>query len=134
MKEAKYIVVIGCGRLGSILASHLSSSGNSVVIIDLIEERFKNLKSEFSGFTIVGDASELSVLRAAKADKADCLLAVTNKDNINLMVAQIAKEIYKIPQVIARVFDPERQNIYQDFGIATISPTLLSVDALMKKL
>ncbi len=73
-------------------------------------------------------------MRAAKADKADCLLAVTNKDNINLMVAQIAKEVYKIPQVIARVFDPERQNIYQDFGIATISPTLLSVDALMKKL
>lgn len=134
MAQSKYIVVVGCGRLGSILACRLSSQGNSIVVIDPYESSFDNLTSEFSGFQIVGDASELSVLRSAKIDKADCLLAVTDKDNINLMVAQIAKNVFQIPIVLARVFDPARDKIYRDFGIATISPTQLSADAFVANL
>ena len=134
MAQSQYIVVVGCGRLGSILACRLSSHGNSVVVIDPYESSFNNLNSEFSGFQIVGDASELAVLRSAKADKADCLLAVTDKDNVNLMVAQIAKNIFQIPTVLARVFDPAREKIYRDFGIATISPTQLSADAFITNL
>ncbi|MDJ0637065.1 MAG: TrkA family potassium uptake protein [Xenococcaceae cyanobacterium MO_188.B29] len=134
MAQSQYIVVVGCGRLGSILACRLSSQGNSVVVIDPYESSFNNLNSEFSGFQIVGDASELAVLRSAKADKADCLLAVTDKDNVNLMVAQIAKNIFQIPTVLARVFDPAREKIYRDFGIATISPTQLSADAFITNL
>lgn len=131
MAQSKYIVVVGCGRLGSILACRLSSQGNSIVVIDPYESSFNNLNSEFSGFQITGDASELAVLRSAKADKADCLLAVTDKDNINLMVAQIAKNIFQISTVLARVFDPAREKIYRDFNIATISPTQLSADAFL---
>ncbi|MDJ0593866.1 MAG: TrkA family potassium uptake protein [Pleurocapsa sp. MO_226.B13] len=131
---SQYIVVIGCGRLGSILASRLSSQGNSVVVIDPNERSFQNLSSDFSGFQITGDASEIEILRSAKADGADCLLAVTDKDNINLMVAQIAKQIFQIGIVIARVFDPAREKIYRDFGIATISPTQLSADAFIANL
>lgn len=134
MTDSRYIVVVGCGRLGSMLACNLSSQGNGLVVIDSKEEAFNNLTSEFSGFKIIGDASELSVLRSAKADKADCLLAVTNKDNINLMVAQIAKKIFKITTVVARVFDPARENIYQDFDIATISPTKLSAKAFLEEI
>ena len=93
---SQYIVVVGCGRLGSILASRLSSQGNNVVVIDPYESSFNNLSSDFSGFQITGDASEIEILRSAKADKADCLLAVTDKDNINLMVAQVAKNILQI--------------------------------------
>ncbi|MGF1479705.1 MAG: potassium channel family protein [Cyanophyceae cyanobacterium] len=130
----KYMVVVGCGRLGSLLASRLSGQGNSVVAIDCQEASFNNLTSEFSGFQIVADAAELEVLRMAKADKADCLLAVTNKDNINLMVAQVAKTVFKVPVVLARVFDPAREKIYREFGIATISPTNLSADAFMANL
>ena len=131
MAQSQYIVVVGCGRLGSILASRLSSQGNSVVVIDPWESSFNNLSSEFSGFQITGDASELSVLRSAKADKADCLLAVTDKDNINLMVAQIAKNIFQVSTVLARVFDPAREKIYCNFGIATISPTQLSAEKFL---
>lgn len=131
MAQSKYIVVVGCGRLGSILACRLSSQGNSVVIIDSHESSFNNLNSEFSGFKITGDASERAVLLSAKADQADCLLAVTNKDNINLMVAQIAKQIFQVSTVLARVFDPAREKIYRDFGIATISPTQLSAEVFL---
>ena len=132
MAKSQYIVVVGCGRLGSILASNLSAEGNSVVVIDLNESNFDALGGEFSGFQIVGDATELAVLRSAKADKADCLLAVTDSDNINIMVAQIAKKLFEIPSVLARVFDPNREAIYRDFGIETISPTQLSADAFVK--
>lgn len=134
MSNSRYIVVVGCGRLGSILACRLSSQGNSVVVIDPKESAFNNLNSEFSGFQIAADASELAVLRSAKADQADCLLAVTDKDNVNLMVAQIAKNIFQVPTVLARVFDPAREKIYRDFGIATISPTKLSADAFLANL
>ena len=134
MAKSQYIVVVGCGRLGSILASKLSAEGNSVVVIDLNESNFDALGGEFSGFQIVGDATELAVLRSAKADKADCLLAVTDSDNINIMVAQIAKKLFEIPSVLARVFDPNREAIYRDFGIETISPTQLSAEAFVNSL
>ncbi len=130
----QYIVVVGCGRLGSILASQLSGEGNSVVVIDRHESVFDSLGGEFSGFHIVGDATELAVLRSAKADKADCLLAVTDSDNINIMVAQIAKKLFQIPTVLARVFDPNREAIYREFGIETISPTQLSAEAFANSL
>ena len=133
-KDSQYIVVIGCGRLGSLLASQLSSQGHSVVVVDQKESAFDNLSGEFSGFQIVGDASELATLRQAKADKANCLLAVTTEDNVNLMVAQIGKVVFEIPAVLARVFDPAREAIYREFGIETISPTHLSADLFLQKL
>lgn len=134
MSKSQYIVIVGCGRLGSILASRLSSQGNSVVVIDTQESAFSNLDSEFSGFQITGDASELSILRSAKVGQSDCLLTVTNRDNINLMVAQVARTVFEVPRVLARVFDPAREGIYRNFGIATISPTQLSADAFMENL
>ncbi|NEP16209.1 MAG: TrkA family potassium uptake protein [Leptolyngbya sp. SIO4C1] len=134
MKKTQYIVVVGCGRLGSMLASRLSGQGHSVVVIDPQESAFKALSAEFSGFQIIGDAAELATLHAAKADKADCLLAVTDQDNLNLMVAQIAKRLFTVPQVLARVFDPARESIYRELEIATISPTQLSADAFLQTL
>lgn len=129
-----YIVVVGCGRLGSLLASHLSGKGDSVVVIDRHESTFKDLSGEFSGFQIEGDATELAVLESAKVRQADCLLAVTNKDNINIMVAQIAKTIFNVPTVLARVFDPKREQLYGEFGIETISPNQLSADYFFQAL
>lgn len=131
MSSSKYIIVVGCGRLGSILASQLSGQGHSVVVIDNHEERFRALSAEFSGFKIAGDATELANLEQAKVSKADCLFAVTDHDNTNLMVAQSAKLVFKVPIVMARVFDPAREKIYQDTGIQTISPTRLSTDAFI---
>ncbi len=133
-KGSQYIVVIGCGRLGSLLAAQLSAQGHSVVVIDRNEAAFENLSGEFSGFQIVGDAAELATLKQAKADKANCLLAVTREDNVNLMVAQIGKTVFEIPAVLARVFDPAREAIYAEFDIETISPTQLSADLFLQKL
>ncbi|MGB3788593.1 MAG: TrkA family potassium uptake protein [Phormidesmis sp.] len=133
-KRSQYIVIVGCGRLGALLAGQLSSQGHSVVVIDQQEKTFNNLSSEFSGFNVVGDAAELATLRQAKVDKADCLLAVTSEDNINLMVAQIARTVFEIPTVLARVFDPAREAIYQELEIDTISPTQLSADRFLQTL
>ena len=133
-KNSQYIIVIGCGRLGSLLAGRLSAQGHSVVVIDQREATFANLSGEFSGFQIVGDAVELATLRKAKVDKADCLVAVTREDNVNLMVAQIAKVVFEIPIVMARVFDPAREAIYREFEVETISPTQLSADLFLQKL
>ncbi|MDY6936850.1 MAG: TrkA family potassium uptake protein [Cyanobacteriota bacterium] len=134
MAKSQYIVVVGCGRLGAILASQLSGRGNSIVAIDRDESNFSLLSSEFSGFRIVGDATELEVLRTAKVKDADCLLAVTDRDNVNLMVAQVAKEIFNVPRAIARVFDPAREAVYREFGIDTISPTQLAAEAFIEML
>ncbi len=131
---SKYVVVIGCGRLGSLLAGRLSAQGNSVVVVDREESAFENLSSEFSGFQIVGDAAEMATLRQAKLDKADCLLVVTREDNVNLMVAQIGRIFFETPTVLARVFDPAREAIYKELDIETISPTQLSADLFLQRL
>ena len=127
----QYVVVVGCGRLGSLLAGLLSQAGSSVVVIDRNEAAFELLSPEFSGFRITGDAVEMEVLQNAKVHKAGCLLAVTEDDNVNLMVAQVAHEVFKVPRVMARVFDPRREQVYREFGIETISPTKLTANAFL---
>lgn len=122
----EYIIIIGCGRLGSHLASLLSKAGKSIVIIDKDQQAFRKLSEDFSGFTIEADATEEDTLLEAKIDKADVLVATTNDDNTNIMVAQIAKTIYKVPKVIARLFEPARQRVYEELDIDTICPTILS--------
>ena len=129
---SQYIIVIGCGRLGSLLASQLSGAGHSVVAIDCNAQTFSSLSSEFSGFQIEGDATQIEVLERAKITQADCLIAATSEDNVNLMVAQVAKEIFRVQRTIARVFDPAREAIYREFGITTISPTQLAAEALLQ--
>ncbi|MGM0596686.1 MAG: potassium channel family protein [Myxococcota bacterium] len=126
--DSKYIIVIGCGRLGSYLASYLSANGNSVVVIDKNENSFNDLSVDFSGFKIDGDATQLSVLKKAKMKNADILIATTLEDNINLMVAQVAKKVFHVPKVLARVFDPKREEVYAQLGISTISPTSVAAE------
>ncbi|MEY2983871.1 MAG: Trk system potassium uptake protein TrkA [Cyanobacteriota bacterium] len=132
MAKTREIVVVGCGRLGSLLASYLSHAGHNVVIVDLRQSAFSQLSAEFSGFTVVGDATEMAILEQSRIHQADCLLAVTDQDNINLMVTQVARTMFDVSTVIARVYDPGREAIYQEFGIDTINPTRLSVYALLE--
>ena len=134
MPGTLYIVVVGCGRLGGMLASRLSGDGHSVVVIDRDDAAFNALTTEFSGFEVEGDAAELAVLKQAKCDRANCLLAVTGEDNLNLMVAQIAQRIFGISTVLARVQDPARQHLFQDFNITTVSPTELSAEVFLQAL
>lgn len=123
----KFIVIIGCGRLGAYLANSLGESKyNSIVIIDKNEESFERLSTTFSGFTVEADALELDVLTKAKVKDADVVVVTTNHDNTNIMIAQIAKGILDVPKVIARLIDPSRERVYAELGIDTISPTALS--------
>lgn len=134
MSRTDYIVIIGCGRLGSNLANRLSGTGYQLVLVDKNEYSFDMLTSDFSGFKVVGDAIELDVLRQTRLEKATSLFATTTYDNVNLMVAQIAKTIFHVPKVIARVYDPARESIYKELGVETISPTKLSSEAFIKML
>lgn len=134
MSKSNFIVIIGCGRLGGLLANMLSRSGHKVVVIDQREIAFDKLSPDFSGFKLIGDAVELHTLQEAQIEKADSLFATTTSDNTNLMVAQVAKVMFNIPRVVARVFDPAREELYRNFGIETISPTKLSTEAFLKVL
>lgn len=130
----QYVVVVGCGRLGSLLAGRLSQAGSGVVVVDRWESSFDQLPPEFSGFRIHGDATELEVLRAAKIDKADCLIATTENDNVNMMVVQVAKVLFSVPQALARVCDPRREGAYRELGIETVNQTELSGEKFLQLL
>lgn len=129
-----FIIIVGCGRLGSYLANRLSKDGHSVVVIDSREAAFENLSTEFSGFRIEGDATEIAVLKEAKAEKADLLIAATREDNVNLMVSQVAQKIFHVPKVMARVFELKREGIYRALGIETFCPTSLVGDFFLESL
>jgi trk system potassium uptake protein len=129
--KMEYIIVIGCGRTGSHLANLLSKTGKSVVVIDKEEESFEKLNEEFSGFTIEADAVEIDVLEQAKIAKADAVIITTNEDSINMMAAQIAKKIYRVPLVIAKVVEPSEIPVYEALEIQTISPTMITAEALL---
>lgn len=128
MKD-KYIIIVGCGRLGAQVAKMFTRSRNSLVIIDKDPRAFSRLTEEFSGFTIEADAVEQDTLIRAKIDQADVLVATTDDDNTNIMVAQVARKIYKVPEVMLRIYDPSRSVVYEDSGITTICTTLLAADA-----
>jgi len=131
MAEPLYIVIAGCGRLGRMLAQRLSVAGHEVVVIDSNPEVFEQLSQDFSGFTIVGDAREREILRQAEVSRANYCFAITAEDNINLMLAQVARHIFDVKEVIARVYDPPREHIFREFGIKTISPTELAASAFI---
>ena len=131
MKNSLYIVIIGCGRLGSHLANQLSRVGHSVVVIDKDESTFKELSPDFSGFRIEGDATQIGVLKEAKLKRADVFFAATHEDNVNLMAAQIARKVFNVPQVLARVFDPRREQVFGQLGIETICPTSVAAEMFL---
>ena len=131
-KQSTYTVIIGCGRLGANLANTLSEEGENVLILDQNKDSFRKLSSSFGGLAVEGDGTELDTLKAADVQRADTVIAVTNNDNINIMIAQIAKECFSVKKVISRLFDPERECVYQELGIDTICPAVLSANEIDK--
>lgn len=123
LSKKSFVVIVGCGRLGSHIANTLSKEGHSVVVVDLRQKSFQELSGDFSGFSIPGDATEFDTLRQAKLDKADVLIAATESDSVNMLVAQVAAKIFKTGKVLARVFDRDRQDLCTRLGIATVCPS-----------
>jgi trk system potassium uptake protein TrkA len=117
------IVIVGCGRTGAFLAGLLDSGGHEVTTVDLERSSFTHLPEGFKGTTILGNGTDLEVLRQAGVEKADALLTLTQGDNRNLMSAQIAKHVFGVKQVIAKVNDPIRATTYREHGIGTFSRT-----------
>nr|NJM04750.1 TrkA family potassium uptake protein [Desulfobacula sp.] len=131
MKHNQYIVVVGCGRVGSHVADQLSRNGHSVVVIDRDGTKFNDLSPDFSGFRIEGDATRMVVLTEAGLKKAHVLIATTHEDNVNVMVAQVARKIFNVSHVMARVYDPKREEVYAHLGIETICPTSVAADMFL---
>ena len=129
-----YTIIAGCGRVGSELAKLLSSEGHNVVVIDKNPASFERLGNTFNGLTLIGNSFDTALLKQAGIEKADAFCAVTNGDNTNLISAQVAKKIFKVPKVIARVYDPQRAHIYTALGLDIISGTILFAAMLRDKI
>ncbi|MDD5115542.1 MAG: TrkA family potassium uptake protein [Candidatus Omnitrophica bacterium] len=129
-----YVIIAGCGRVGAELAKLLSGEGHDVVIIDKSRDSFSRLGETFNGLTMVGNGFDLALLKQVGIEKADAFCAVTNGDNTNLISAQVAKKIFRVPKVFARVYDPQRAHIYASLGLDIISGTMLLSSMLRDKI
>jgi trk system potassium uptake protein TrkA len=118
-------VIVGCGRVGSVLADSFDRAGHHVIVIDTSTSAFDRLPGSFGGDAVRGDGTDEDTLRRAGADGADLFIALTEGDNRNVMASQLAAEALGAKQVIAKINDPLRANAYADLGLATLCRTNL---------
>lgn len=125
------IIILGCGRLGAHLARRLDREGHAVTIIDRNGESFARLGSDFRGTMVLGTGIDQDILRRAGIEQANAFIAVTNGDNTNAMAAEIAKLVFHVPRVVARLYDPVREDTYHTLGLMeTVCPTLIGADKI----
>lgn len=117
------ILIIGCGRVGAGLAKALISRGHTVTIVDKDAQAFEKLGENFKGLTGLGIGFDREVLLKMGIERADGLAAVTASDEVNIVAARIAKDIYHVPRVVARLYDIRQAEIYKRLGLHTIAPT-----------
>lgn len=117
------MIIVGCGLIGSGLAQQLSRSGHTVTVVDSNPEAFSKLGPAFSGKTIEGVGFDKDVLLRAKIDRVDALAAVTSSDEANAVIARLAREVYRVPKVVARMYNRQKAEIYKRLGVETISST-----------
>ncbi|HEY5533181.1 MAG TPA: TrkA family potassium uptake protein [Candidatus Anoxymicrobiaceae bacterium] len=126
-----HIVILGCGRAGSRLAQHLSGQGHSVAIIDKDPNAFQLLGADFSGNKVTGVGFDSNVMLEAGIDNADAFIAVSSGDNSNLVASKVAKDVFNVAEVIARIYDPRRAEIYKRMGILTVAPVTWGVNRIL---
>lgn len=127
-------IVIGCGRLGSAIALELYRKGNEVTVIDKDSDSFALLGNEFNGNTIVGIGFDKNVLEEAGIQFQDAVICTTDSDEVNVLCGKISKDIFMVPQVVARLYDPRKAKIFESLGIKTISTTGYGVDRAIELL
>lgn len=125
------VVIVGCGRVGGVLAGSLDASGHHVVIIDLLVRSFERLPATFGGEAVRGDGTDEEALRRAGVAGADVFLALTEGDNRNVLAAQLAREAFGIPTVYAKVNDPMRARAYAELGLGTVCRTTMMADGIL---
>jgi trk system potassium uptake protein TrkA len=125
---------MGCGRVGSSLATELEAAGHSVAIIDQSREAFRRLGPNFKGRTVSGVGFDRDTLLEAGIETADAFAAVSNGDNSNILAARVARETYGVDNVVARIYDPGRAEIYQRLGIPTVATVIWATDQILRRL
>ena len=128
-----HVVIAGCGRVGSELAGNLEKLGHSIAVIDKTRKAFERLNADFGGTRIVGLGFDRDVLDRAGIGEAQAFAAVTSGDNSNIVAARVAREHYRIPQVVARIYDPRRAQIYQRLGIHTVATVRWTTDQILRQ-
>ena len=134
-KESQvHVIIAGCGRVGSELATNLQRLGHSIAVVDKNRKAFERLRADFAGTTVVGFAFDREVLDEAGIGRAEAFAAVTSGDNSNILGARVAKDHYRIPHVVARIYDPRRAQIYQRLGIQTVATVRWTTDQILRSL
>ena len=128
------VIIVGCGRVGAMLATMLSTDGHEVAIIDRDQAAFKRLGKGFKGATIEGNAFDQKVLKWAGIERADAFASVTAGDNTNYVLAAMARNRFQVPRVVTRIYDPLRADIYRRFGVQTISSTVWGANRIRELL
>lgn len=128
------VIVVGCGRVGSQLATLLSVDGHNVTVIDKEPDSFRRLGTAFNGVTIRGLGFDEDVLEEAGIRVCDAFAAVTDFDNTNLMAAEVARKIFNVPHVVARLYNPQRERTYQQLDLDYVCGTTLVAESLLDKI
>lgn len=126
------VIIVGCSRFGVKLAGSLSSLGYNLTIIDKDESSFLKLPDNYSGYEITGDGADVNVLKANGIENTDMVIAVTESENTNILVAKIAREIFHVPEVYIRLTDIEKETLIDDEKIKAIYPFKLSIEEFKK--
>jgi trk system potassium uptake protein len=129
-----HVVIMGCGRVGSTLARTLEKRGHTVSIIDQSPDAFRRLSPNFGGRTITGMGFDRSVLVEAGIEQAGAFAAVSSGDNSNIIAARAARETFGVENVVARIYDPGRAEVYQRLGIPTVGTVRWTVDQIIRRL
>jgi trk system potassium uptake protein TrkA len=129
-----HIVIMGCGRVGSTLAHILEDKGHSVAIIDQSPEAFRRLRGGFKGRRITGFGFDRDVLVDAGIEQASAFVAVSSGDNSNIISARVARETFGVENVVARIYDPRRAEVYQRLGIPTVATVRWTADQMLRRL
>lgn len=127
-------MIMGCGRVGARIAMELDSAGHSVAIIDRKTAAFERLSEDFSGQRITGSGLHRPVLEKAGIDQAFAFAALANGDNSNIIAARTVRQVYDVKQVVARIYDPERAQLYERMGIPTVASVKRTSVAVLKRM
>ncbi len=129
-----HIVILGCGRVGSLLAHRLDEIGHSVAVVDQDPRSFRKLGPDFGGQTVTGVGFDRETLEDAGIERAHAFAAVSSGDNSNILAARVARETYGVEQVVARIYDPRRAEVYQRLGIPTVATVSWTTGQIMRGL
>jgi trk system potassium uptake protein TrkA len=127
-----HVIIVGCGRLGVELATRLYQLKHDITVVDSVAQSFNNLPPDFQGRTIEGDALSRDVLHRAGIEKADALAAVTNQDPLNVVVAHVARTVYRVPNVVVRNYDPHARLLLEAFGVRLVSSTSWGAERIVE--